>query len=511
MLFAAGGAAEQTSVNQLLAARIDQLATVGQNPGAGALLAADANAVVGAPVSAGSFPGSVLIPGTATSLKFYGRVSENAVYYLSGGNPNSSPQNNTVGVQGQVQAIPPRNTIASARGNGIFLQTPRSSRFGVETQTPTALGEVRTVMELDWAGSNSFVPGGTSPTGATDDLTPRLRIAYGTLGGLLAGQSSSNFADADSFAEVLEFGGNVGEAGRTRVPQVRYTIPAWWDSSFSVSAEAAATFLATPAGLEASDAGVTPALTTSCPAAASTTTPAVLTCSTTLLVSGSTPLNPAKTTAPDLTAAWYVPQPWGHFQFSAAFRPGLDVTDGNFFAKHYVGYGGHFSTDIKPDWFGWAKDHVVLSFEGGDTIGSFIQSSSNFDLATNYGRASTSSVAGTYGGFGGPTTAAAAAAVIVKPTQELGGEIGYQHWWLDNLRSNLNAGFNTHFGIPISLVGASQANSINKELFTAHANLIWSPVSFVNVGMEYCWGQRTVLNNQTARLNALISNMRVSF
>ena len=186
-----------------------------------------------------------------------------------------------------------------------------------------------------------------------------------------------------------------------------------------------------------------------------------MTCGTTLITSGSTPNNPAKATAPDLTAAYYIPQPWGHLDFSAVLRPGIDVDDGKYFARDYIGYGGHIGIDFKPGWFGWAKDDFILQFEGGDTIGSYVNQSGNFDLATNYGLPATSAtnptgtnaIGGTYGGFNGPTTAASAAAIIFKPTQEMGGELGYQHWWTDNLRSNINAGFNAHYGIPIKLVG----------------------------------------------------------
>jgi hypothetical protein len=101
--------------------------------------------------------------------------------------------------------------------------------------------------------------------------------------------------------------------------------------------------------------------------------------------------------------------------------------------------------------------------------------------------------------------------IIVTPTTEMGAEIGYQHWWADNLRSNINAGFNAHYGIPIALVGGSQASSINKEIITAHANLIWNPVSSIDVGLEYTWGQRTVLNNATATQNVLISKFAFRF
>src|SRR4029077_13202389 len=127
-------------------------------------------------------------------------------YFMSGGNPNSSPQSTTVGIHGQVQAIPTpangsgvkghvvlgaggvpvtaagavaTNLANHARGNGIFWQSPREARIGFETRTPTPLGEVRTVMEFDWAGSTTFAPGGANPTSVSDNLVPRLRYGYG--------------------------------------------------------------------------------------------------------------------------------------------------------------------------------------------------------------------------------------------------------------------------------------------------------------------------------------------
>jgi hypothetical protein len=341
------------------------------------------------------------------------------------------------------------------------------------------------------------------------------------LGGLLAGQATSNFSDPDANAETIDFGGNVGEPGRVRVPQVRYTMPAYggW-GSWSFSAETPETVIATANGVQGSDAGVIPTVTTSCTTAA---LGVATTCSTTLLTSGNTPLNLAKASAPDLTAAWYVPQPWGHLDFSAVLRPGLDATDGHFFSKQFVGYGAHFGMDIKPGWFGWVKDDFVAHITGGDGLGSYLNSSSNVSLATNYGAPGTSAaVPGTYGGFNGPTSAAAASLIRVTTVQLMGAQIGYQHWWLPNLRSNFNGGWQSQFGIPISLVNANgtaagaahtggQANSLNKQLFTAHANLIWNPVSFVDVGLEYMWGQRTVLNNNHATMNTLIGEFKFRF
>jgi hypothetical protein len=181
------------------------------------------------------------------------------------------------------------------------------------------------------------------------------------------------------------------------------------------------------------------------------------------------------------------------------------MTDGHFFSKQFVGYGGHFGMDIKPGWFGWVKDDFTLHVVGGDGLGTYVNSSSNFNISTNYG------LPGMYGSFGGPTTAASAALIRATTSSIIGANAGYQHWWLDNLRSNINGGWHSQFGVPIKLVGATQAASINKEIFTAHANLIWNPVSFVDVGIEYMWGQRTVLNNNTAQENVLISKFKFRF
>jgi porin-like protein len=493
---------------QLLSQRIDQLAAVGQKTGNWEMFSVDTNPAASAPATAGSFPRSILIPGTDTSLKVYGQITEVIDYWMSGGTPNGSPQSTTVGDNGQVQSLPLDKTSAAgahARSAGIFQQSPRESKIGFETRTPTPFGEARTVMEFDWAGSSTFVPGGTNPTSVSDNLVPRLRYAYGTLGGFLAGQATSNFSDPDANAETLDFGGNVGEPGRVRVPQVRYTVPVAFGGSFSVSAETPETDIGTGAGVEGSDAGVIPTVTTTCTVAAlATATP----CTTALLTSGQLPVNIAKSVAPDLTAAWYLPQAWGHLDVSAVIRPGLDVTDGKFFARDFIGYGGHFGLDFKPGWFGWVKDDFTAHFTLGEALGNYLNSSTNFALATNYGTGT--GATGTYGAFGGPATAAAAASILVKPTFEWGSEIGYQHWWADNLRSNINAGFNAH-QIPAAVVGAAQSAAMNKELLTAHANLIWNPVSSVDVGIEYMWGQRTVVNNNHGTENALISKLAFRF
>ncbi len=65
-------------------------------------------------------------------------------------------------------------------------------------------------------------------------------------------------------------------------------------------------------------------------------------------------------------------------------------------------------------------------------IGRYLNGSSNFSLVSNYPA------------LGGVTTQALANNVLINPTVEWGGEVGYQHRWLPNLRSNINMGIIHH-------------------------------------------------------------------
>src|SRR5581483_2124642 len=92
-------------------------------------------------------------------------------------------------------------------------------------------------------------------------------------------------------------------------------------------------------------------------------------------------------------------------------------------------------------------------------------------------------------GAAGATTANC---IRSKMLDSAGAEIGYQHWWADNLRSNFSYGVNRQYGFSASYIGTAQMAVANKELQTAHANLIWNPVSFVSIGIEWMWGRRTI-------------------
>src|SRR6266478_2166550 len=172
---------------ELLQRRIEQLAQ-GRDPnvprGGGVPGAYGAEAVPGIPMAGGSFPRSFLIPGTDTSIRVGGQITEVLDYWLQNGPANQS-QSTTLSTNGNLQgqsldihgqivpgltvgqagvtAVPgrpgfgaPPAQVNHSRGSGIFLQSPRETRFNVETRTPTAWGEARTFLEWDFAGCQSF-------------------------------------------------------------------------------------------------------------------------------------------------------------------------------------------------------------------------------------------------------------------------------------------------------------------------------------------------------------------
>jgi hypothetical protein len=508
---------------ELLQRRIDQLAQAPPLPGTaggGAAQPLGYQAAPTAPTLGGSFPRSFLIPGTDTSIRVGGFVDITGLYFLNGannGNPGTPTSN--AGQNGNAMAIPVgqvnipgagpvAQSANHSRGNGVFMFSPQQSRLDIETRTPTAWGESRTFFAFDWAGGNGFSALSVQQAGG-DSLIPRLRFAYGTLGGFLAGQALSNFSDADADTESMEFGGALGSTGGNRIPQVRYTLAGPYGSAFSVSAEQPVTGMIVPGGTISNDQ-----LLASSPFGATSVTapliPAICNgqpCTGTGITTGTTTqANPAQTFAPTLTAASYWAQPWGHVDFAAELMP-MRVNDGRYVDRTFLGYGGHFAGDVKPGWFGWEKDDFLFSVVIGDALGT----NTSGGLATAFSLASNFSVA-TSCATPTPTCTGLAAAsnVIVKPIFAYSASGGYQHWWTPNLRSTIAAGVWSQ-DVPSQLIGPTEANSANKEVWNAFVNLVWNPVAFITTGVEYMYAQRHVVSNAKGNENVLIGKFRVAF
>ena len=519
---------------ELLQRRIDQLAQA-NIPAGGSPAAPAGGPQVGLTMAGGSFPRSFLIPGTDTSLRVGGFVDLTMLYFLSGGgNVNGSNYGTNAGNNGNLQGVPldihgqtvpgattPGANLKHSTGNGVFEWSPQQSKLTVETRTPTAYGEARTVFEFDWAGCSAF-SGSPSANfscssgiiGGGNSILPRLRFAYGTLGGLLVGQANSLMNDPDADAETLEFGNVVGSGGRVRIPQVRYTVVGPWGSTLGVSLESPTTNVFYPYGEAGSDT-----VTASLPGGPGTNAIPAL-CNGVACAGAGTggggvgATNASKSPAPDLNWALYFSEPWGHVDLSGVLRD-LEINDGRFISRNFIGYGGQFSGHVKTPWFGWEKDVITWHAVAGSAIGNYgAGGASTFaSLATNFSVPTVCAVAVPGCGMGaGASSAAGFAAnnVLVHPITTWGGNVGYQHWWAPNLRSNIAFGID-HQDVSSNLIGPTQDQTVNKELVTAYVNVVWNPVPFITTGIEYFWGHRQVVANLKGDENVIVAKFRVTF
>jgi hypothetical protein len=501
---------------ELLQRRIEQLAQATKEypGGAGGTVMGTAPAP-GIPVGGGSFPRSFLIPGTDTSIRIGGFIDLTGEYFLQGansGNPGT-PSSNT-GQNGNLNSVPigqqfvpgignvPQQTNHS-RGNGIFEWSPQQTRWNIETRTPTAWGEARTFIESDFStGCNNFSCQTVQQAGG-NALIPRLRFAYGTLGGFLGGQALSNFSDADADTESVDFGGAMGNTGGQRIPQIRYTLAGPWGSAFSVSAENPTVSVNTPAGILSQDINTTgTTLQASLPNIPNSF------CNGVSCTGAGTPIfgNLAQGIAPNLTAASYWAQPWGHIDAAAVLVP-MRFNDGAFIDRTYVGYGGHFSGDVKPGWFGWAKDDFLFSFIAGSGIGAYTSGgwSNSSAMSTNFTlQTQCATPTGTCQG------GRAASNVLFNPNTSYSTSGGYQHWWTPNLRSTIAAGI-AHQDLNSQLIGPTQSSTATKEQWNALVNLVWNPVAFVTAGIQYMYGKRIVVANGKGQEQAFSFKWRVAF
>ncbi|MBV8736854.1 MAG: porin [Alphaproteobacteria bacterium] len=519
---------------QLLQQRIDQLAQAQAPalplPGSGASIGIPGmHAAPQTPSLGGSFPRSFLIPGTDTSIRVGGFVDFTALeFFNGGGNVPGSNYGTNSGQNGTLEALPLTGGFVPGQGfvnsslnatpsrnNGILEFSPQQSRLDIETRTPTAWGEARTFFAFDWAGCNNFSCQTLAQGGGNSILT-RLRFAYGTLGGFLAGQALSNFSDADADTESMEFGGTMGSTGGQRIPQVRYTLPGPYGSAFSVSAENPWTTLITPGGVQSSDFNLSGTGTATAPPQQTLSATALcngVACTGTnttglggTSTSATTLANPAVQKAPNLTFASYWAQPWGHVDFAGLVRF-YWVEDGRFISQQFTGVGGHVSGDVHPGWFGYSKDDILFSFVIGNAIGNYASGGEKtlYPLATNF----TVTTACATPIAGRCTGQFAASNILIHPIMGGSAQAGYQHWWLPNLRSTIAAGAAAQ-DVSSQLIGP-QTTSVNKVLFNTFVNLVWNPVAFVTTGVEYMYGYRRVVANLSGHEHVGIYKFRVAF
>jgi len=500
---------------QLLQQRLDQMAQAAAAPGA-------------AVVTAGSFPRSFLIPGTETSLQIAGQGVGSVIFYLhgsaTGGALNGQGSFNETFTDGQggtgnLANIPLNGSQAHARSTWLEF-SGKQSQIRLEARTPSPWGVIKGFVSFDFSASNTNTILNVNE-GSVNGYIPRFREGYAVVGPLLAGQTWGTMVDLDSAPEVLDFGGQTGGEFVARTPQVRYTIPLpAYGVSLAVAAEQPNPLIAGPFGTFYPDTNQIPTAA-ACPATTSTT-PAPATNVTNACLGNAAFFDPAQQFLPMFAARARWDQAWGHLQLAAA-ATNYELNDGRYLDKNYEGWSIHITGDVKP-WQNvlpgaWQRDDITFGITGG--IGGGDQTANNVGLATNYGGGigvgpgAAVAAFNSTSNYNGPAAARQAydAAVRARLINSFAARIGYEHFWTDKVRSQVDFSMN-HNDVPGALIttnGASGTGAVNKELSLVHVNLIWSPAAFVDTGVEAAWGHRVVVNNTKGDAYTLQTVLKVKF
>jgi hypothetical protein len=420
----------------------------------------------------GAFPGSLLIPGTNTSLKIGGYAKLDYQYDMS------TSQNfvaNGAGTAAVVNIIPLNDNVPGSTAgtghdiHGVSRLSAAESRFNIETRTPTGYGELKTFIEGDFEGTSGVTPGNTFLFNS-DRSAFSLRHAYGTLGPLLAGQYFSLFEDTAAFVETLDFGGAIGVSGPLRQAQIRYVYNVGNGLTLAGSIENPQTaIIATNVSNIGNQFGT----------------------STFALGQGEK--------IPDFVGALIFGQGPGHIALRGVLRDltdkgpgaaqaGLGVTTTPGTNASTLGWGLGLSGDLHV----FGPDDIIFQANGGHGIGRY---------QTNSGVSPGDSVISLDGR-------------TLDAVWQWGGVLAYQHWWIPSvLRSNIEGSMimtsypNELFTTIVAGANPSDPNgalgSLNKRLISSHLNLIWSPVPPVDLGIEGIWEERRTVANQTGHIERM--------
>jgi hypothetical protein len=493
----------------------------------------------GIPVSGGSFPRSFLIPGTDTSLRIGGFANVNALWYINGAsqsgqlNGQGGINNQTFfdgqGGTGNLASIPLNNSINRSRGESFDI-SPRVSRFLIDARTPSAWGEIKAYLEMDFAYNNTNV-NQSNASASTQAFYTRLRKAYGTFAGFEGGLDTGIMHDPDADPELADFGGGAASNGRGRQTLVKYTYQGPYGIVLTAGGENPVPRLNGPFGQVDIDTNQIPNIA-ACSVTGSGGTLSALTPSSNACLGSNAFFSPLRQTMPEWIATARINQPWGHAQIGAVVHTD-NLDDGQYLNRTFIGYGGTISGDVHP--FSGnpgplGKDDLGYMACAGVDLSN--QCANSPGVVTNFG----APIFINRGGVGlvNPLTSAAwnsainnrtlvngvnvrqayDALVTTNNSSSYSGQVWYQHWWTENLRSTLEVSgiwndMNTGTLCKNTAPPCNQSN--NKLLGITHANIFWSPVAFVDFGLEYAWGHRVTVNNFKGDANTIQGEFRVRF
>jgi hypothetical protein len=367
----------------------------------------------------GMVPGTYLIPRTKTSLGIYGFVRVDGILDF---NPIGSTDDFVT------SSIP----IPQGRGQNAVI-TPRATRFGFITYTPTSFNDwtVETKVEMDFFNGNT--------SGAFGSFPLRLRFAYVDWGYFRVGQDASVFMDYSVFPNVLDYEGPPGMV-LMRQPVFRVTLPLGDQVHWAVALEQP--------------------------------------------FSDITPSEDGKgiQDVPDLTTNLRYDTGLGHVQLSGLLRKITNQPAAVLHDQSQVGWGVNLTGDFHP----WAA--LMGSNPAGKENPNGLERSRFLgQYATGYG---INRYIQDVNGLG--LDAAAGPGGLFRLLQATGWFGAYEHWWNEKWSTTLVYGESRTF-IPSSL---DLPGDTYKAAQYAAVNLVWLPIPNMMVGTEYLWGSRTDLDGQ---------------
>jgi hypothetical protein len=403
-----------------------------------------------APVPQGRLANSFAVPGTdgRARVRISGFAKANAAI-------DSGVRNNSDSIT--ASAIPLSGS-AAYRQDGNLQTSARRSRVRLESEIETGwTGDWRfsnQVLEFDFAGSNASA----SSVGTSNAYNPRLRLAYVTLGPVMVGQNASLYQfPSNAQAERLDDGTFIGTSGVRQVG-VRYT-----------------------ANL---GSGLRGALSLESPYSDVTST-AVTNLNNDNNGGASASNLFGSNNVPDVIAALDYTQPWGGVAARGLARQIKidnqgDSNAANRFTESTYGFGGGLG--------GWLNMGEVSSALDGHRLFGVV----------NYGEGIGRYLDGTSNGFGATTSYGLAGVTAANSRFDavnvLTGMVGYRLAWTPTLRSNFVYAYAEYDYADYVRQFTTTAGNVNTRVQQASVNLIWSPRPWVDVGFEYIYANRDVLN-----------------
>lgn len=182
-------------------------------------------------------------------------------------------------------------------------------------------------------------------------------------------------------------------------------------------------------------------------------------------------------TLPDIVLRYNYGGDWGSLTAAGIVRT-LNVADDDFgMEDSALGYGLSLSGQIKIG----ERDDLRFMGTAGDGLGRYIGLNIVNDAAVDLNG-------------------------NLDPIFTYSGFAAYRHFWTSDLRSTI-AGSYFRADNPVMLTG----NQVTDESWNGFVNLVWSPVSRLDLGIEYMYAERTLEDGRSGDLQKIQVSSRFSF